>query len=48
MCAVRCAQIAAHMFFESGMVLNIDMEELGLYLANTVDRAWLTELGVWD
>ena len=44
----ECAKIAADMFFESGMELNIDTEELGLYLAVTVDRARLTELGVGD
>ena len=44
----ECAKIAADMFFESGMELNIDTEELGLYLAVTVNRARLTELGVGD
>ena len=38
----------SYLFYESGMELNIDTEELGLYLAVTVDRARLTELGVGD
>ena len=44
----ECAKVAAEMFFESGMELNLDTEELGLYLAVTVDRARLIELGVAD
>ena len=42
----ECARIAAEMWFESGMEINLDTEELGLYLAVTVDRARLEELGL--
>ena len=44
----ECAKIAADMWYKSGMELNLDTEELGLYLALTVDRARLEELGLAD
>ena len=44
----ECAKIAVEMWDRSGMKLNLDTEELGLYLAVTVERAQLEELGLPD
>ena len=44
----ECAKIAAEMWDRSGMELNLNTEELGLYLALTVDRARLEDLGLAD
>ena len=44
----ECARIAAEMWYKSEMELNLDTEELGLYLAITVDRAKLEELNLAD
>ena len=33
----KCAKVAAKMFFEAGMELNLNTEELGLYVAVTVE-----------
>ena len=44
----ECAKMAADMWHESGMELNLDKEELGLYMAVTVSRDKLAELGIAD
>ena len=42
----ECAKIAADMWYVSGMKLNLDTRELSLYLAVTVARDKLEELGL--
>ena len=41
-----CARVAAEMWDESGLELNLNHEELSLYLAVTVDKEKLTSLGL--
>ena len=43
-----CAETAAKMWYASGMKLNLDVEELSLYLAVTASRDKLEELGLGD
>ena len=44
----ECAKMAAEMWLESDMKLNINKKELGLYLAVTCSRDRLAELGIAD
>ena len=44
----ECAKMAADMWHDSDMELNLNKEELGLYLAVTVSRDKLVELGIAD
>ena len=42
----ECAKIAAEMWYVSGMQLNLDVDELSLYLAVNTSRDKLEELGL--
>ena len=43
-----CAKVVAEEFYNSGLNINVDEEELSLYLAVTVDREELVKLGLED